>query len=586
VTTTADPIEVPVAGSRPGLVRRLVRNPTAIVAGVVLLVIVLGVVLAPVLAPEGPKLSALDDVFGPIRPGHPLGFDSAGRDLFARLLYGGRVSLLGTLLATAIALVIGVPSGLIAGYYGKWFDATASWLASVLMALPGIVVLLAVRAAISPSIWVGMAVFGVLLSPSYYRLVRSGVSSVRNELYVDAARVSGLSDARIIGRHILGVVRAPIIIQTGMILALGMVIQAGLEFLGLGDLTVPSWGSILNEGFQNLFRGPQILFWPGLVLTITIACLALLSNAVRDALEGSSSFRARRVRVADATPEETMTAGAAAPTEAHAGALVRIEHLRVAYGDKVVVHDADVHVEPGEVVGIVGESGSGKTQTVLSVLGLLPEGGRIAGGRILVDGAPTTERDRARLLGREIAYVPQEPMSNLDPAFTIGSQLVEPLRRHLGLSSSDARTRAVELLARVGIVDPERVMRSYPHQVSGGMAQRVLIAGAISCSPRLLVADEPTTALDVTVQAEILDLLRDLQAETGMGVIIVTHNFGVVADLCDRVYVMQHGRMVEDGGVEELFAHPRERYARNLLDATLEGGPSRSELDRTEGASA
>ena len=183
-----------------------------------------------------------------------------------------------------------------------------------------------------------------------------------------------------------------------------------------------------------------------------------------------------------------------------------------------------------------------------------------------------------RLRGRKIAYIPQEPMSNLDPAFTIGSQLVEPMRICLGISTKEAKERALQLLARVGIPNPERTFASYPHQVSGGMAQRVLIAGAISCNPDLLIADEPTTALDVTVQAEVLDLLRDLQAEFHMAVIMVTHNFGVVADLCDRVSVMKLGRIVETGPARDIFANPRHPYTQQLLGAILSEAEPRGPL--------
>ena len=175
-----------------------------------------------------------------------------------------------------------------------------------------------------------------------------------------------------------------------------------------------------------------------------------------------------------------------------------------------------------------------------------------------------------------MAYIPQEPMSNLDPSFTIGSQLVEPLRVKLGLSSAEAKERALELLARVGIPNPERTFASYPHQVSGGMAQRVLIAGAISCKPDLLIADEPTTALDVTIQAEVLDVLRDLQSEMQMAILMVTHNFGVVADLCDRVSVMKTGRIIERGQYRDVYRNPKHPYTQELIGAILSDAEPRS----------
>jgi peptide/nickel transport system permease protein len=253
--------------------------------------------------------------------------------------------------------------------------------------------------------------------------------------------------------------------------------------------------------------------------------------------------------------------------------LLSVRDLAVAYPGREVVHGVDLDVRAGEIVGLVGESGSGKTQTAFAVLGILPENGRIARGSITIEGEEIVglpERRHRALRGTVVAYVPQEPMSNLDPAFTIGSQLVEPIRHKLGLSRAEARARVLELLAQVEIADPERAFRSYPHEISGGMAQRVLIAGAMSCDPKLLIADEPTTALDVRVQAEVLGLLRRLQAERGLGVLLVTHNLGVVADLCDRVAVMSEGRIVETGTAEQVLSAPEDPYTRKLLGAVLE----------------
>jgi peptide/nickel transport system permease protein len=263
--------------------------------------------------------------------------------------------------------------------------------------------------------------------------------------------------------------------------------------------------------------------------------------------------------------------------------LLRIEGLAVGYPQADgsvtrVVQDVSLDIRPGEVHGLIGESGSGKTQTAWSVLRLLPPGGQILAGSILLDGEDLANASAAamrEIRGRRLAYIPQEPMSNLDPSFTVGSQLTEPIRLKLGLSRSEARAKAMDLLARVGIPDPRRTFASYPHELSGGMAQRVLIAGAVSCEPSLIIADEPTTALDVTIQAEILDLLRDLQQGLGVAVLLVTHNFGVVADLCDRVSVMQDGRIVESGPARSIFAAPRHPYTRSLFAAILEEDQAR-----------
>jgi peptide/nickel transport system permease protein len=555
-----------------GTLARFLANPLSVGCTALLLAIVAVVALAPVLPLADPaRIDLFGTLAGPSAE-HWLGTDSSGRDVLSRLVWGGQVNLLGAALALGVSAVLGVSTGLVAGYYGRWFDTAGTWVTSMLQALPAIVVLLAVRAVAGPSTWIAMTVFGVLLMSGYFRIVRAAVQSVRGELYVDAARVSGLSDARIIGRHVLTVVRAPIIIHSARVAGIAIAVQAGLQFLGVGDNSMPSWGAMINEGFRKLSIAPLLVLWPAVLVGLVCACLLLLSNGLRDALEdrGTSNGTARPTAKIPAAP-------AAGPTEV-AGDLLTVRGLQVAYGDTTVVHGVDLHVDAGEVLGLVGESGSGKTQTAFAVLGLLPEGGRVPAGSIVFEGQELTRmpaRQHAALCGTQMAYVPQEPMSNLDPAFRIGYQLVTPMRVHLGLSRAEARERALALLSRVGIPDPKRTFDSYPHEISGGMAQRVLIAGAISCSPKLLIADEPTTALDVTVQAEVLDLLRDLQREYRMGVVLVTHNFGVVADICDRVAVMQHGRIVETGAVEQIFAHPQHPYTRTLLDSMVDDGPTR-----------
>ncbi|MDQ0238870.1 dipeptide/oligopeptide/nickel ABC transporter permease/ATP-binding protein [Arthrobacter bambusae] len=602
-------IALPTQAAKVSLFRKLLTNPTGAVSMLVLAIVALAAVLAPVLATHDPGLASLQAVLAKSGPDHVLGADSAGRDVFSRLLFAGQFSLAGALLALVVAVAIGVTGGLVAGYYGGWFDSVSSWLTGLLMAMPGIVILLAARAVVGPSMWLSMMIFGVLLSPAYFRLVYACVTAVRNELYVDAARVSGLSDFRIIGRHILTVVRAPVIIQSAMVLGIAIAIQAGLEFLGLGDLNIPTWGSMLNDGFINLYKAPTLVLWPSLVLGVVCIALTLLANAMRDELERSRGPVKRRrkgaalVDAAEAAAKrgEPAVVHPEAPADEHSGSageiLLEVTDLGVGYDQPDgstthVVNHVGLTVRRGEVHGLVGESGSGKTQTAFSILRLLPQGGRVTGGSIVFDGtdlARLSEKEMTKVRGQRIAYIPQEPMSNLDAAFTIGSQLMEPMRVCLGISKAEARKRALALLAKVGIPHPERTFNAYPHEISGGMAQRVLIAGAVSCEPDLLIADEPTTALDVTVQAEVLDLLRELQDELKMGVILVTHNFGVVADLCDRVTVMQTGRVVETGPVRTIFKDARHPYTRQLLEAILEDAAPRGPLGaagpRTNGAS-
>lgn len=596
------PVVAPVEGQR-SLFRRILRRPLALAALVFLALVAVIALVGRLVSPYDASVSVLKLVLAPPSAEHPLGADSAGRDVLSRLLTGTQVSIAAALVALVVAILVGVVGGLVAGYYGGLFDSIASWLASIIMALPAIIVLLAARAALGPSIWVSMAIFGILLSPAFFRLVYASVSAVRNELYVDAARVSGLGDMRIIGRHILSVVRAPIIIQAAVILGIAIAVQSGLEFLGLGDLTVPSWGSMLNDGFIAVYRNPLLMLWPSLAIGLTSVALVVVSNAARDELERSGprptrrrASRASSTRVvSEVEPQRVIVHDDDAASARRQGAvLLHVDDLVVGYdragGEPLeVVKGVSFDVRRGEVHGIIGESGSGKTQSAFAVLGLLPAGGRVVRGTIDFEGtslvgAPESVYRAVR--GRRIAYIPQEPMSNLDPAFTIGSQLVEPMRVVLGLSRKDARARALDLLDRVGIPRPDRTFSAYPHEVSGGMAQRVLIAGAVSCDPELLIADEPTTALDVTVQAEVLDLLRGLQSESNMGLLLVTHNFGVVADLCDRVSVMQSGRIIETGPVGTILHDPQHPYTRSLLEAILEDGPPRQPLAADQGVTA
>ncbi len=252
--------------------------------------------------------------------------------------------------------------------------------------------------------------------------------------------------------------------------------------------------------------------------------------------------------------------------------LLEIEDLRVEFrGAQGVVKAVDgisYTVAAGETVALVGESGCGKSVSALAVLGLVPHPGRVAGGRVRFEGRDLLELSEDRIAavrGREIAMVFQEPMTSLNPVLRIDVQLTEGMRRHLGLSRADANARALELLRLVGIADPERRLRQYPHHFSGGMRQRVMIAVALSCEPKLIIADEPTTALDVTIQAQILELMKELSRRLGVALVLITHNLGVVARYADRVNVMYAGRIVETGTTEQIFSQPGHPYTIGLM---------------------
>jgi peptide/nickel transport system ATP-binding protein/oligopeptide transport system ATP-binding protein len=269
--------------------------------------------------------------------------------------------------------------------------------------------------------------------------------------------------------------------------------------------------------------------------------------------------------------------------------LLEVSGLRTTFAARAgrihAVNDVSFHLRPGELLGVVGESGSGKSVTMMSLLRLLPSPpATIEAGRVMFEGRDLltlSDRELRRVRGGRVGFVFQDPMTSLNPVFTVGRQLTEPLRAHLKLDRRAARERAAQLLALVGIPSPEARLDDYPHQFSGGMRQRVMIAIALACDPRVLIADEPTTALDVTIQAQILELVRELRGRLGAGVIWITHDLGVVAGIADRVMVMYGGQVVEEAPVDALYARPAHPYTRALLETLPSVDASRAETLRT-----
>ncbi|WP_426738190.1 ATP-binding cassette domain-containing protein [Plantibacter sp. 2H11-2] len=580
-TVAVQTAQVANRSTRTPLWKRLAKDPQAVSTVVILVAILALGALAPVIAPFGPNESSLKFVNAPMgTPGYLLGGDESGRDIFSRLLYSIQTAAIAGVIGTGVALVVGVTAGLVGGYFGRFTQSATEWLFSLIMTFPGVLLLIILMPVTGGDYRATMLIFGVLLAPGIYRIVRNLVLGVKNELYVDAARVSGVGTLRILGRHVLTVVRGPIIIAAAFLVGSAISVQSGLAFLGVGSLQVPSFGAMIASGFRNLYIAPTQFLWPSLLLGLITASLVLLGNALRDNFE-----EARPKPVKAGAGQRVAADPVATPTGEAPGALLSIDNLSIAYpapggGHVEVVRAVTLSVGAGEVVGLVGESGSGKSQTAFATLGVLPPEATIMSGSISFDGRELvglSDRDLRGLRGKGIAYIPQEPMSNLDPSFTVGYQLIEGVRAALRVSRAEARSRVLALLTRCGIADPERTFNSYPHQISGGMAQRVLIAGAVASRPKLLIADEPTTALDVTVQAEILDLLRGIQAELGMAILIVTHNFGVVADICDRIAVMQQGRIVESGDVLDVFRDPQDDYTKTLLAGILDDATVRTD---------
>jgi peptide/nickel transport system permease protein len=553
------------------LLAGLRKRPLALTAIAVLALIVVACLVAPLLAPSGPDAQDLMNTLHGPSASHWLGTDELGRDILSRLLYGGRATLAESALVLVITLGIGVPLGLLAGFIGGWTDRVIMYLADIGLALPVIVLVLLVVAIFNGNLQAAMIGLGVLLVPPLTRVVRAAALTVRNELYVDAARVSGVPSARIIVRHVLPRVRGTVITQATLIAAIAVLFTTGLAYLGFGPTPPnPSWGGMIAEAGQTLPHSPWLLIAAGGITGITILCLGLAGDGLRDITTGAWTGQAEPAR-------RRPPARAAAPANApESGALLSLRGLTISYGSVAVVSDLDLDLRPGEITGLVGESGCGKTSVARAILGLL-RGGQVSSGTIWSDGEDVTHLSGARARryrGGEVAFIAQEPVASLDPTCRVGHLVAQAVRFHSPVSPARARERVRELFEMVQLPDPDQIARRYPHELSGGMAQRVAIARALAGDPRLLIADEPTTALDVTLQAEILGLLRSLQRQTGMTVLIVSHDWQVVESICDRVVVMYAGQIVESSPAALMLESASHPYTRLLLAASPARAPT------------
>lgn len=545
-------------------------RPLTVTSVVFLAVVALASISAPLLTPYGPLTQDLGAVGQTPSAAHWLGTDTLGRDILTRILFGGRPALVGAFEATAVFAVLGTTFGLVAGYSRGLADRAITAGVDLLMSLPSLVVLLAVLALFGNSLSAAMVTLGFFSAGGLVRVVRASTKSVREELYVAAATVFGIGTARILVRHIAPRLVGPIVIQVSLFLGVALVVQSGLGFLNLGvSPPAPSWGGMVAEASQVIDQNPWMLVPSGGVITLVILALGQLGDAIRD---GNSDRQSRGGAVAQGV--RSRASGSARPVVAPS-ALLEVDGLDVEFavaGDaQPVVRDVSFSVRRGELVGLVGESGSGKSVTALATMGLLPQNAAVRARRIIFDQrdyAGASGRAFRAIRGTGIGLVSQEPMSALDPSFTVGHQLREVIRLHAEQDDAEPKQVAIQLLRSVRIPHPELVSERYPHELSGGMAQRVVIAMALAGRPDLLIADEPTTALDVTVQAEILDLLRQLRDERGTAILIVTHDLGVVADFCERVIVIRSGSVVEERDVEALFASPSHEYTRGLIEAT------------------
>ncbi|MDG9711723.1 dipeptide/oligopeptide/nickel ABC transporter permease/ATP-binding protein [Streptomyces sp. DH10] len=575
--------------SRPGLrLRGWRRLPLLSKAAVCFLaVVVLLALLAPLLAPHDP-FDQQPPVDGTGHPsaGHWMGQDSLGRDILSRLMYGARWSLAIGLGATGLALVAGALLGAIAATSRKAVDETLMRCLDVVMAFPGIALAAVLVAVFGGGITVLICAIAFLFTPPVARVVRANVLDQYGEDYVTAERVIGARTPHIVLKHVAINCAAPVLVFCTVQVAEAIVFEASLSFIGAGVRPPdPSWGSVIADGKNMVLTGGWwATVFPGLLMLVTVLSLNILSEGVSDAWAAPS---AREVEVPEdddrlqapepGSGEIVQLPGlteAARRLRARARRLPRdgqpvlaVENLTIGFdqrhGGVDIVDGISFEVHPGEVLGLVGESGCGKSLTALAVMGLQPKGARV-GGQVRFnqrDLLAEPMRVRRRLLGHEMAMIYQDALSSLNPAMTIRAQLKQVVRR-------GGRRDPAELLTMVGL-DPGRTLRSYPHELSGGQRQRVLIAMALSRDPKLIVADEPTTALDVTVQAQVIELLLRLREELGFALILVSHDLALVADVTDRVAVMYGGQIVEIGVTADLVEAPAHHYTRGLLGSVL-----------------
>jgi peptide/nickel transport system permease protein len=534
-------------------------------AGVVLLAIpLLAAVFAPLVARHSPtRPSGL-----PLRrPGlsHPLGTDDLGVDIFAQLVYGARISLAIGVGAAVLALAIGLLVAVVAGWRRGWVEAVLMRLTDVTLAFPFLPLVLVLAAFFGRGLVTTALVIAAVSWARPARVLWAQVLKLREYQHVQAARAMGASGTRVVRRHILGRLTPLASAQFVRVANAAIISEAALAFLGLGDPNQSSWGIMLSNASSNnaLLTGAW-KWWmlpAGLSLTLVVLGFAFTGYAFEERADPRLAGTGGPLRFLVGgrrrpAPAVTPPVDAGAPTLA-------VADLDVAYakGGPHVVRGVSFEARPGRVTALVGESGSGKSTIVMALLGLLP-GGAVVRGSATFEGQPLLKGGAAgRLRGRRIGLVTQAAMNALNPAYTVHAQITEAAE--LTMPTAEARRRATALLTDVGL--PASSYQAYPHELSGGMRQRVVIAMALANSPDLLIADEPTTGLDLVTQASILRLLQDLKDRLGLTVLIITHDVQMVLRVADDLVVLQDGALVETGTASTLVSD----YSRRLLNTRL-----------------
>lgn len=505
---------------------------------------------------------------------HIMGCDNFGRDIFSRLIVGMKMTLFIAFGVVGIGVAIGIVIGAFTGYYGGIVDEVLMRFNDAVLAFPSILLALVFIAVLGSGTYQVMIALGVVFVPSFARIVRGEFLKCKDLDYVRSARLMGAGDFRIMFVHILPNI-LPVLLSSIVIGFNNAVLaEAGMSFLGIGvQPPDSSLGAMLSDAQSYFFSSPLYAFAPGAMIALMILGFSLLGDGIGKI---TSNQKASSLDTADENgmPPRSSVKVKGDASLANEEVLLKVTDLQIEIDDNVipetVVYDFDLEVRKKDIIGIVGESGSGKTMSALAIAGLLSRKDMKKRGTILFDGTDMLNSPRSvirQIQGNSIGMIFQEPMTSLNPVKTIGWQVEEALRIHTDFDEATRKDKAIRMLKNVELDNAEDIYNRYPHELSGGQRQRVMIAAALVTHPKLLIADEPTTALDVTVQAQIIDLLRRVNKYYGTAILFISHDLSLVRQLCKDVAVMKDGVVVEAGNCEEIFENPQDEYTKELVGA-------------------
>ncbi len=556
------------------LFRNLLDSKTAKIGLFMVTFVLLIFIVSFIWTPYDPTFMNLEERFESPSFDHLMGTDQFGRDILSRIMIGSHVSLLVSCSAVFGAFFLGTSIGVLTGFIGGKLDLFITRIVDVLLAIPALVFALGIVAILGPSAKSVSAALVITYARQFARITRDAVVSVKNKSYIEASIGLGHKTHTIIYKDILPSIFPVIIVQVTAALAWGILDEASLGFLGLGvQPPDTSWGSLLIEGRQYAYQAWWIAFFGGVPVTLSVFGINMLGDGLRDMADPRSSRNYFPKKEKKRRRKDLNHKLEVSTDQQH---ILEIKNLSVDFlsdaGTVRAVSNVSLSISQGEIVGLVGESASGKSTLALSILKLLPNNGEVVAGEVLFQGRNILEmsQEEMRLIrGDSMTYVPQDALAAMNPVTRVKEQLSEIVRDHGNKSRKFQSNRALELLKLVKLKDPERNMNNFPHELSGGMQQRVVISKSLALEPKLLIADEPTTALDVSIQAGILELIKNIRKNQGSSIIFITHDLAIVAELCDRVAVMYAGSIIETGTVSEIFSNPKHPYTRSLIGGLL-----------------